>query len=128
MTIVGTISRYLLGLAFIVFGLNGFLQFLPAPPIGGSTGEFFAVILTTHFAYFIFGVQLLCGLLLLLNRFMLLALMTLAAVLANILTFHITMQPAGLPMALIATLLWFFTAWPLRDRFAPLFLAKIERN
>ena len=128
MTLVGAVARLLLGLLFATFGLNGFLHFIPAPPIPGPAGEFFSLLFTTHYAYLIFGTQLLAGALLLVNRFVPLALFVLAAVLANILTFHITMQPAGLPMALIATLLWFLAAWPLRETFAPLFTVKTDRK
>ncbi|HWT05082.1 MAG TPA: hypothetical protein VN224_04950, partial [Xanthomonadales bacterium] len=46
---------------------------------------------------------------------------TLAAVLANILVFHATMLPSGFPLAIVATVLWFIVALPLRAHFAPLF-------
>lgn len=76
----------------------------------------------SHFSYFVFGVQFLGGALLLINRFVPLSIVTLAAVLANIIAFHITMWPASLvPMPLVATLLWFATAWRIRDRLQPLF-------
>jgi putative oxidoreductase len=48
----------------------------------------------------------------------------LAGVLVNILTFHATMNPQGFPPALIALILWFLTAWPIRAQFAPIFARK----
>jgi putative oxidoreductase len=48
----------------------------------------------------------------------------LAPVLANILVIHTTMQPIGLPPAILATILWFIVAWPIRSRFAPIFTAQ----
>ncbi len=120
MNIVSTIARLLLGLMFLVFGLNGFLHFIPSPQPTGMWGAFFTLLSTSHYAYMVFGVQAIAGILLLTNQYVPLAIVTLAAVLANILTFHITMMPSGLPPALLATLLWFLTAWPIRAHFAPI--------
>ncbi len=124
MRLTSTISRILLGLIFTIFGLNGFLHFIPSPPLDGLVLQFLTVLLASHFYVLIFGVQLVCGVLLLVNQYVPLALVTLAAVLANILTFHITMQPQGLPPALIAVVLWILTALPLRAQFAPLLVRK----
>jgi putative oxidoreductase len=124
MKVVVLIARTLLGLMFFVFGLNGFVHFLHAPPVGGLAGEFLGAIVASHFSVLIFGVQLVAGILLLSNQFVPLALVLLAPVLVNILTFHITMQPAGLPPGLIATALWFIVALPLRSHFAPIFVRK----
>lgn len=124
MRLTSTISRILLGLIFTIFGLNGFLHFIPSPPLDGLVLQFLTVLLASHFYVLIFGVQLVCGVLLLVNQYVPLALVTLAAVLANILTFHITMQPQGLPPALIAVALWILTALPLRAQFAPLLVRK----
>lgn len=71
-------------------------------------------------------VQVLAGVLLLLDQYVPLALIVLAAVLVNILTFHVTMMPQALfPMPIVAVILWFLTAWPLRRHFALLFARKV---
>lgn len=116
------IARILLGLMFLVFGLNGFVPFIPSPPsIPPNAGMFFGAMVQSHFSYYVFGVQAICGLLLLANRFVPLALVALAAVIANIIAFHVTMWPASLiPMPLVATILWFAVAWRVRDRFTQL--------
>lgn len=118
-------SRILLGLVFVILGLNGFVPFIPAPSsIPPTAGAFFGAMLTSHFSYFVFGVQVICGVLVLINRYMLLAIFTLAAVIANILAFHITMWPQAIvPMPIIALILWFITAWSMRARLAPIFAA-----
>src|ERR1700681_4081615 len=100
MKIAVVVARILLGLIFFVLGLNGFLQFIPAPPPTGLAGKFFGVMLASHSLVVGFGVQVIAGAMLLLNRFVPLALVLLAAVLANILAFHITMLPSGLPLPL----------------------------
>lgn len=119
-------ARILLGLMFVVFGFNGFLHFIPNPPaIPQYAGMFFGAMVQSHFSYFLFGVQLVSGVLLLINRYVALAVVALAAVIANILAFHITMWPASLvPMPIVATILWFTVAWSVRDRLAPLLAAR----
>lgn len=123
-----TIARILLGLIFGALGMNGFVPFIPNPPtIPAPALAFFSAMASTHFSYFVFGAQVLAGLLLLANRYVPLALVVLGAVLANILAFHITMWPAALvPMPALATILWFVTAWPIRTHFAPIFTQKVE--
>lgn len=124
MKIIAIIARILLGLIFFVFGLNGFLQFIPAPPIPGLAGTFIGVLMQSHFIFFVAGVQVIAGALLLVNRFVPLALALLAPMIANILVFHLTMQPSGLPPGVLAAILWCFLAWRLRAYFAPLFVQK----
>jgi uncharacterized membrane protein YphA (DoxX/SURF4 family) len=125
MKIVVLVARLLLGLVFAVFGLNGFLQFIPAPPsIPGDAGVFMGVFMKTHYVYLVSGVQLLAGLLLLVNQYVPLALVLLGAMLANILTFHLTMMPQGFPIPIFVTVLWCVVFWSMRKHFAPLFARK----
>ena len=125
MKIASTVARILLGLMFTVFGLNGFLHFIPSPAFPpGFLMDFFTAIVGSGFYIMIFGVQPICGLLLLSNQYVPLAIVVLGAVLANILTFHATMNPQGFPTAIIAVTLWFLTAWPIRAQFAPLLARK----
>ena len=128
MKLMYTIARILLGLLFAVVGLNLFLLFMPPPPTGipERAMQFSTLMFVTHYVWFTGGVQVLAGILLLVNRFVPLALIVLAAVLANILAFHLTMWPQTVfPMPLLALVLWFATAWPLRDHFKALFAAKV---
>ena len=124
-----TISRVLLGLMFVVIGLNGFLLFMPPPPpsmMPPVVVQWNTPMFTSHFVWMTSGFQVLAGILLLLNRYVLIALIILAGVLVNIVTFHITMWPQTLfPLPIIAVTLWFLTCWPIRDRFAPLFTSKL---
>jgi putative oxidoreductase len=124
MKIVAVIARILLGLIFVVFGLNGFLNFIPAPPMAGVSGAFIGALVTSHYLYLVCGVQLVAGVLLLINRFVPLALALLAPIIANILAYHLTMQLAGMPLALFTTILWMLLMWRFRAYFAPLFVQK----
>ena len=76
----------------------------------------------SHYMWLTSAVQLVAGVLLLANRYVFFALILLAAVLVNVLTFHITMWPQSLfPLPLLAVILWFVAAWPMRARFFHLF-------
>ena len=84
------VARLLLGLMFFVFGLNGFIHFIPTPPMSGPSAEFFAGMTATHYMLpLISGTQALSGLLLLIGAFVPLALVMLAPIVLNILLFHI---------------------------------------
>jgi putative oxidoreductase len=121
MKIATIICRILLGLIFVVFGSNAFLRFLPMPPPpGGLAGDFLKVFFASGWVYFIGGFQILGGLLLLIGRFVPLGLTVLAAIIVNILTFHVLMAPEGFPPALVVTALELFLLWSYREAFAGL--------
>ena len=106
MKMVAIVARYLLGLIFVVFGLNGFLNFIHQPPPANPLAQQFLIaVIASHFAAFFFALQVLGGLLLLSGFFVPLALTLLAAELYNILAFHITLAPGAAP-ALVASVLW----------------------
>ncbi len=124
MKIVSLIARYLLGLMFTVFGLNGFLNFIHQPPPANPlAGQFFAAVTISHFAAFFFAIQLIAGLLLLSGFFVPLALILLAAELYNILAFHLTLSP-GIAPGLVASVLWVLVFLQYRDSFNAVLSAK----
>jgi putative oxidoreductase len=117
MKIASTIARYLLGLMFTIFGLNGFLNFIHQPPPTDPVAlQFLGAIIASHFAAFFFAIQLIGGLLLLSGLFVPLALTLLAAELYNILAFHITLAP-GIAPALVACVLWVLVFLQYRESF-----------
>jgi len=121
MNTTAAVARILLGLLFAAAGLSGFLLIAhpPAPP-PGLAGQFQAVFFASGWVLFVDGVELLAGILLLANRYVPLALTALAAVIANIFVFHLTMAPAGLPVAAVVGLLWALVASRHGRSFAPL--------
>jgi len=124
MKIVSIIARYLLGLMFTVFGLNGFLNFIHQPPPTNPLAmQFFVAISASHFAVFFFAVQLIGGLLLLSGFFVPLALTLLAAELYNILAFHLTLSP-GIAPGLVACVLWVLVFLQYRNSFNGVLAAK----
>ena len=119
MKIAALIARILLGLVFVVFGANGFLNFLPMPKMPPSTATTFVTILvTTHFALIVSGFQLIGGALLLVNKFVPLGLTLLGPVIVNIFLYHALMDPKGLPLAMIVAVLWGIVFWRHKKAFA----------
>jgi len=126
MKIAVTISRILLGLLFMVFGLNGFLHFIKMPPPTGQLAQqYMGALFLSHYLAVVFLLQLVGGVMLLVNRYVPLALVLLGPVLVNIVLFHSTMAPEGLPMALVATLLWLLVFSGVWKAFTPIFQAKV---
>ena len=124
MRTVSVVARYLAGVIFFVMGLNGFLHFIPLPPPEGIAGQFMGALYVSHYLWVIFAFQVVGGLLLLVNRYVALAVALLAPVLVNILTFHVLMAPAGLPMALFVAILWTAIFIQVRPAFSGLFQAR----
>jgi hypothetical protein len=127
MKIAATIARYLLGLMFLVFGSNDFLHFIPMGPMpAGLAGQFLTALVAAHYFYLVGTIMVVSGILFLVNRYVPLALVLLAPVLVNILLFHILMQPKGVAMGALATVLWFLVAYRVRSAFHGLFQQRVQ--
>ena len=125
MKIASTIARYLLGLIFLVFGLNGFLHFIPMPPPKGVlAGQFAGAIFASHYWVVVFGIQVLGGVLLLVNLYVVLALVLLGPVIVNIVFFHALMAPEGIPLATVVVILWAILAVRYKQYLSPIFVQR----
>ncbi|MEY2556405.1 MAG: putative oxidoreductase [Verrucomicrobiota bacterium] len=111
------IARFLLGLIFLTFGLNGFFHFIPASLPSGTAGQFVGALFVSNYLVVVFLLQLVGAMLLLINRYVPLALTLLAPVIVNILLFHLLMALAGLPLALVVTVLWIIVFLSVRSAF-----------
>jgi uncharacterized membrane protein YphA (DoxX/SURF4 family) len=119
------VSRILLGLVFFVFGLNGFLQFIPQPPMPERAGAFLGALAATGYMFpLIKSVEVVGGALLLSNRFVPLALALIAPNVVNIVLFHAVLAPGGLPVAIMVLVLELFAAWSYRDAYASMLRAR----
>ncbi len=116
-----TIIQIIMGLMLVVFGLNGFLGFLPQPELPVKAGAFFGALLETGFMIpLIMGIEVLVGLALLANRGVPLALTVLAPVVVNIVAFHIFLAPAGSAPGIFLAGMTLFLAWRYRDAYRDL--------
>ena len=129
MKIAARVARYLLGLMFVVFGLNGFLRFIPQPPPpAGLATQYLTVLGASHYMVPVFLLQLAGGVLLLANRFVPIALVLLGPVIVNILLYHALMAPAGLPPGLVALTLWLLVFYSVRSAFAGVFAMRVQKE
>jgi putative oxidoreductase len=118
MNVLTVIARILLGLIFVIFGSNAFLHFIPmGPPPQGLPGEYLHVFVTSGHVYVIGAFQTISGILLLICRFVPLALTILGAIIFNIWLFHILVAPANFEPAIVVTVLELFLVWRYREAF-----------
>jgi putative oxidoreductase len=129
MKIAALISRILLGLMFVVFGLNGLYPFIPmkgAPPMPEHAMQFVGALMATPYMHVIAALQVLGGLLVLIGRYTILGLVILGPILFNILCFHIFFGAPGLAPGAFGTVLWFVCFLYYFKHFSSVFAAKPE--
>ncbi len=126
MKTASVIAQCLAGAIFLIMGLNGFLHFIPFPPPPGVAGQFIGALYVSHYLWIIFASQVIAGVLLLANRYVPLAVAVLAPVIVNILVFHATMAPSGLPLALFVAVLWTAIFIEVRPAFSGLFQSRLQ--
>lgn len=122
-----TAARLLMGLAFFVTGLNGFLNFLPPPstPMPEGAAALAGAFMNSGYMFkLVTGTQLVVGVLLLSNRFVPLALALIAPVLVNIIAFHVFLAPSGIGPGAFLLVLEIYLAWSYRSAFRPMLAAR----
>ncbi len=123
------VARYLLGLPLLVFGLNGFLNFIPQPdtPIPDRAAAFAGALVASGYMMPMIAITfLIVGACLTLNRFVPLALALFAPFIVNSIAFHLFLERGGLPIASIFLALELYLAWAYRRSYAPLFAARSD--
>jgi putative oxidoreductase len=125
MKIVTLIARLLLGLIFFVLGLNGFLNFLTMGPMPtGLAGQFLGALVLSHYFWVVAALQIAGGALLLVNRYVPLALVLLGPVIVNIILYHVFLTPAGAPLAAVVVILWGIVFYSQRQYFSSIFVQR----
>lgn len=118
-------ARLLLGLLFVVFGLNGFLQFLPMPPMAEEAGKAIGGLFSLPYMFpMVKGLEILSGIALLSGMFVPLALLLLSPIVVNIFLFHITYTPAQSAMSIVIVILQITAAIGVWDKFKPVLSMK----
>jgi hypothetical protein len=123
-----SIARYLLGVPLVVFGLNGFLNFIPQPdtPLPEPAMAFAGALVASGYMMPLIGATMLVtGVLLVVNRFVPLALAIFAPFIVNSIAFHVFLERTGLPMALIFAGLECYLAWCYRAAYRPMLAARV---
>jgi|SRR5579862_1311593 len=126
MKIVVLIVRILLGLIFFIFGLNKFYPFIPGQLPSGVAGQFMSALVTTKYLMIVGAFETVGGLLLLLNRYVPLALCLLVPVIVNVLIVGVLMTSQALGPGLVVAALWLILFVRFRSAFAGIFQARIS--
>jgi hypothetical protein len=113
--------RILLGSIFLIFGLNGFLQFMPPFAMPDDAIAFFGALAKTGYLLPVLFAAQIVGAALLLAGMVPLALVILAPIVVNIVAFHVFLAPGGLPLAIIVAGAALFLAFAYRKAYEPLF-------
>ncbi len=122
MKIAAMVARILLGLIFFVFGMNGFLHFIPTPPLpDNDAGHFIGALIHSHLVLAVSALQVIGGAIMLVGRYVPFGLILLGPVIVNILLYHLFMDPKGIGAGLIAAILWFIVAYQRREDLAGIF-------
>jgi len=122
---VGLGARIILGLIFVVFGLNGFLQFLPMPPMPAEAGQAIGGLFALKYMFpIVKSLEIISGLALLSGFFVPLALLVLSPIVVNIVLFHVFYTPADSAMSIAIVVLQVLAASSVWDKFKPVLAAK----
>ena len=125
MKIASLIARILLGIVFLVFGLDKIYVFIPQGPMpAGAAGQFMGALFATHYIMAVGAFEMAGGLLLLVNRYVPLALCLLAPIIVNILLTGVLLTHMALPSGIVVALLWILVYARVRPAFAGIFQAK----
>ena len=121
-------SRFLLGLIFVVFGLNGFLHFIPMPPPSGVAGQFIGALFVSKHLLVVSALQAISG-----AGYpgvpswaVPLALTILGPIVVNILLYHVLMAPTGFGLALFVAILWAAVFFSVRSAFTGIFRMQVQ--
>lgn len=122
-----TIARFLLGLPLVIFGLNGFFNFITPPPTPlpeGAVAFAGALVKTGYMMQLIGLTHLVVGVMLVANRFVPLALVLFMPFMVNSVAFHVFLERSGLPMAIIFLALELYLAWAYRASYRAVLAAQ----
>jgi uncharacterized membrane protein YphA (DoxX/SURF4 family) len=126
MKIAVVIARIVLGLPFLIFGLNNFFHFIPMQPIPGDAGTLVMIMYTHGWLVFHGILYVVAGLLLVVGRYVPVALVVLGSIIVNILVFHLTLAPSGIGPGLVCAVLEVFLIWAYWPAFRGIFTSKME--
>ena len=125
MKIAVIIARILLALPFLIYGLNDFFHFLPMPPIPGDAGVLVGILYTHGWLIFHGLLYVIAGVLLLVGRYVPVALVILGPIIVNILVFHLTLLPSGIGPGLVCAVFEIFLIYAYWPAFRGIFTPKM---
>jgi len=130
MKLIPLVCRILLGLLFVIFGVNGLHPFIPMgpmPPAGTAVGDWNNIMMASHWMQIIALMQLIGGLLVLIGGTLPLGLCVLCPITFNILCFHMTLTGGhGIGMGIFTAVLEILLIYYYRASFAGILTTKAQ--
>ncbi|MEM7481236.1 MAG: hypothetical protein AAF481_08690 [Acidobacteriota bacterium] len=123
MGVMDKMARFLLAAIFVVFGVNGFVGFLPPPEAAPDGAQFLGLMIASGYLAVVKVLEIIGGLLLLIGRLPL-GLTVLGPIVVNIVLFHLFLDPANIALAAVTFLLWAFLMWRNWSAFKPIVQGK----
>ena len=115
------VVRLLLGLMLLIFGLNKFFNFLPAPEgMSADAGAYFGALTSAKVITLVAVVEVLAGLALILNKFGALMALVLMSVSVNAVLFHATLDPGNIVPAIALLVLNIVVLYGYKDKYKEL--------
>jgi len=109
------VLRIILGLILLIFGANKFFNFLPMPPMEGAAGEFMGALFVAGYMFPLIALtEIVAGALLILNKWVGLAMILASTIIVNIVAFHLVLAPSGIGLGavmLIIIVLLYYSKW-----------------
>jgi putative oxidoreductase len=128
-TISTTAVRSLLGIIYLIFGLNFFLHFIPMPPPpdhpGAAESFMGGLFQAGYFFPMVKGLEILLGGFLLLNFFTPLSLIILAPISLNIFLFHAFLSPSNIAVSILIVLLHIYLLWAYKNSYRTILDSKV---
>lgn len=101
-----TTAQIFLGLMLIIFGVNKFLNFMPAPQPTVEMGHFIGALFQTGYLMILVAIiEIVAGISFVIGKFTALMALILLPVMLNAFLAHLFLDPAGIMPALIFTVL-----------------------
>jgi uncharacterized membrane protein YphA (DoxX/SURF4 family) len=121
MHIVAIVIRTLLGIVFLIFGVNAFVHVIPMPTPTGDAGTFMGILVHSHYLYAVKCFEIIGGAILISGRFTPLGLTLIGPVIINILFYDLFLDQSGLPLGLAIAACEIFLVERHRSAFAGVF-------
>ena len=122
---IDLIARLILGVILLIFGLNTFFPFMPMPELPECAGKLLGAFAESGYIFPMIGVvKIVVGVLLLINRYVALALLLLAPFSVNVILYHLVLDPKGIAAALIVAALNIYLLFAYKKKYDPVLKAK----
>ena len=111
------VARFFLGIVFLVAGINGYVYLFGLEPFVATSPEAMQLFQFDYLLVVEKSLEIICGILLLVNRYVPLALAILAPLVANIFLLHVFVDHSLLALAIVMVIAYGYLLYHYRMKF-----------